>query len=490
VRRILFPIISGVLYFLAFPSFDVWPLAWVFAVPLLLGVERTTTRQAVLSGLIAGFVAWAGVVYWIALVMNTYGGMGLFTAILLLTVLLTYLSIYFGAFSWAASRFGSSRYAVFILAGIWTGLELFRSYAVFSGFPWALLGHSQLPFTVLAQTAELGGVFLISAIVMCGNVAVYQALRRRYAPLASTVILVAACAVFGAWRTQAGTFDGVPVNAAAVQANVPQDQKWRPETVNAVLDTYLSLSREALDQGAELVVWPETACTFYLFRHWPPTMRVLELSRGNRVDFLVGSPAYEDELFYNRAYLLRDAKILGYYDKVHLVPFGEYLPLASLLRNHFKGLTAEVGDFSAGTDLEPIEDIGVLICFESIFPALSRELCGKGARLIVNMSNDAWFKTWSTPEQHLQQACFRSIETRRWLVRAVNHGISAVVDPYGRVVQRIGLLEEGMVVQRIARIDEVSFYVRFGPLIPVLWAVLSIIAALTLRRLGDKATGA
>jgi len=106
------------------------------------------------------------------------------------------------------------------------------------------------------------------------------------------------------------------------------------------------------------------------------------------------------------------------------------------------------------------------------------------------MSNDAWFKTWSTPEQHLQQACFRSIETRRWLVRAVNHGISAVVDPYGRVVQRIGLLEEGMVVQRIARIDEVSFYVRFGPLIPVLWAVLSIIAALTLRRLGDKATGA
>jgi len=487
VRRVLLPVISGVLYFLAFPSFGIWPLAWVFAVPLLLAVEHADTRQALLSGLIAGLVAWAGVVYWIALVMNTYGGMSLFTAILLLLLLLFYLALYFAAFSWAAARIGPSRYAVLILPGIWTGLELFRSYAVFSGFPWALLGHSQLPFTALAQTAELGGVFLVSALVMAANVAVYQALKRRYAPLVFAAVLVAAGISFGLWRIQAGHFDGVPMKAAVAQANVPQDQKWRPEKVDSVLETYLSLTREAMDRGADLVVWPETACTFYLFRHWPQTMRVLDLSKGNQVDLLVGSPAYEEGRFYNRAYLLRDARIQGEYDKVHLVPFGEYLPLAGLLRRYFNGLTAEVGNFSPGQVVEPVEDIGVLICFESIFPDISRELCAKGASLIVNMSNDAWFKTWSTPEQHLQQACFRSIETRRWLVRAVNHGISAVVDPYGRVVQRIGLLKEGMIVQRIARITELSFYVRFGPLIPLLWAAASVIAALTLSRLGDKA---
>lgn len=488
MRRIVFPAISGTLYFLAFPFFDLWPLAWVFAVPLFLAVDGAGTRQAVLAGLVAGLAAWAGCVYWIALVMSTYGGMSLFMATLLLLLLISYLTLYFVAFSWAASRVASSRYAVFILPGIWTGLELFRSYAIFSGFPWALLGHSQLPFSALAQAAEVGGVFLVSAVVMCGNVGVYQALRGKYAPLVLAAALAAACAGFGIWRMEGGGFDGTPLKAAAVQASVPQDQKWRPEKVDAVLETYLSLSRAAMDRGADLVVWPETACTFYLFRHWAPTMRVLELSKGNRVDLLVGSPAYEDGLFYNRAYLLRDAKIQGSYDKVHLVPFGEYLPLAGILRNWFSGLTAEVGDFSAGSAVEPIGDIGVLICFESIFPGISRELCAKGARLIVNMSNDAWFKTWSTPEQHLQQACFRSIETRRWLVRAVNHGVSAVVDPYGRVVQRIGLLQEGVAVQRIARIDYMSFYVRFGPVVPVLWAVLSVIAALTLYRRGDKAT--
>lgn len=489
MKRVVLPVFSGVLYFLAFPFFDLWLLAWVFAVPLLMAVEGAPTRQAVLSGLTAGLVAWAGVVYWIALVMSTYGGMSPFTASLLLLLLLAYLSLYFAAFSWAASRFGASRYAAFILPGIWTGLELLRSYAVFSGFPWALLGHTQLPFSALAQIAELGGVFLISAVVMAGNVAIYQALKRQYAPLVCTAVLVVACTAFGLWRLIGGPFEGQPLKAAAVQANVPQDQKWKPEKVDTILETYLSLSREAIAEGAGLVVWPETACTFYLFRHLPQTLKVLDLSRGNQVDLLVGSPAYDDGRFYNRAYLLRDAKIEGTYDKVHLVPFGEYLPLAGLLRNYFSGLTAEVGDFSAGDVVDPVEDLGVLICFESIFPGLSRELCGKGARLIVNMSNDAWFKTWSTPEQHLQQACFRAIETRRWLVRAVNHGISAVVDPYGKVVQRIGLLKEGMIVQEVARIDTMSIYVRFGPLLPGLWAALSIIAALTLHKLSAKAKG-
>lgn len=489
MRRILLPVLSGVLYFLAFPFFDVWPLAWVFAVPLMLAVEGSGPGRAVVSGLVAGLVAWAGVAYWIALVMSTYGGMSLFTAILLLLLLLSYLSVYFGAFAWAACRFEASPWAFLVLPGIWTGLEMFRSYLVFSGFPWALLGHSQLPFTALAQVAELGGVFLVSAVVMTGNVAFYQALRRRYAPLAVTAVLVGACAVFGLWRLQGDAFDGPPVQAAAVQANVPQDQKWRAERVDAVLETYLSLSREAVERGAELVVWPETACTFYLFRHLPQTLRVLELSRGNQVDFLVGSPAYYEGRFYNRAYLLRDGTIEGLYDKVHLVPFGEYLPMASVLKHFFGSLTNEVSDFSAGEVVEPIGDIGVLICFESIFPGISRELTLKGARIIVNMSNDAWFKTWSTPEQHLQQSCFRAIETRRWLVRAVNHGISAVVDPWGRVVQSIGLLQEGMIVQQIARTDFMSLYVRFGPVVPGAWALLSVIAALTMSRRGDKAKG-
>jgi apolipoprotein N-acyltransferase len=185
--------------------------------------------------------------------------------------------------------------------------------------------------------------------------------------------------------------------------------------------------------------------------------------------------------------LLRRGKIEGIYDKVHLVPFGEYLPFAGILRPFFGNLTAEVGDFSAGTVVKPIDGIGVLICFESIFPDISRKLCKDGAGLLVNMSNDAWFKTWSTPEQHLQFLCFRAIETRRWVIRAVNHGISAIIDPHGRVVDRIGLLKEGMIVGDIQKIDYVSFYVRFGPIIALLWAAASLIAALTMLYAGAKA---
>lgn len=489
LKPVVLPALAGILYALAFPFFGLWPLAWIFVVPLLFCVQDVSPGRAFLSGMISGLIAWAGVVYWIALVMSTYGGMGLFTAILLLLVLLAYLALYFGAFAWAASRFLKTKFAFLILPGIWVALELMRSYTIFSGFPWALLGHSQLPFTAFVQVAELGGVFLVSAVVMTGNVAIYQAMKKQYAPLAIAVGLVILCAGFGQWRINLYPFEGIPLRVAAAQANVPQDQKWQKEQVDATLDTYLSLTGQAIDKKAQLVVWPETACTFYLFRHWPQTSRVLKLSMSHQSDLLVGSPAYEDGRFFNRAYLLRSGRIMGSYDKIHLVPFGEYLPFAGLLREYFDSLTAQVGDFSSGTKVEPIEDIGVLICFESIFPDISRQLCKKGARVLVNMSNDAWFKTWSTPEQHLQFACFRAIETRRWVVRAVNHGISAVINPEGKVVERLGLLKEGMIVCDIKKIDYLSFYVLCGPVVALMWAVASIIAALTMLYAGAKSKG-
>ena len=174
---------------------------------------------------------------------------------------------------------------------------------------------------------------------------------------------------------------------------------------------------------------------------------------------------------------------------MHLVPFGEYLPLSEYLRPWFGNLTQGVSNFSAGPDIEPIEDNGVMICFESIFPGISRQLCNKGSTLLVNISNDAWFKTWSTPEQLLQITCFRAIETRRWIIRAVNHGISAMVNPYGEVVERIGLLKEGLIVHEVARNNYESFYVRFGPIIPLFWGALALIAALTMFFSGAKAKG-
>jgi len=166
---------------------------------------------------------------------------------------------------------------------------------------------------------------------------------------------------------------------------------------------------------------------------------------------------------------------MGSYDKIHLVPFGEYVPLAWLLKPFVGKLTEGVSDFStANAQARPIEDIGVLICFENLFPDMSRALCRQGAAYLVIASNDAWFSTWSASEQLLEMSAFRSIETRRYLVRPVNHGISAVIDPRGRIVKRLGLLTEGVIVADIRKLSYQTFYTRFGPVIAWLWGLCGL----------------
>ncbi|HHO76927.1 MAG TPA: apolipoprotein N-acyltransferase [Deltaproteobacteria bacterium] len=245
---------------------------------------------------------------------------------------------------------------------------------------------------------------------------------------------------------------------------------------------YSRLTDEAVSAGAEVVVWPETACNFFLFRRWPESRRIIDLSLRHDARLVVGSPAYDEGRYFNRVWMLAGGEVEGYYDKVHLVPFGEYLPLAGLIQPFFGSLTQGVGDFSRAREPFPVDDIGVLICFESIFPGMTRELCTKGATFLVNASNDAWFRTWSTPRQHLIMAAFRTIESRRWLLRSVNHGISALVNPFGEVISRIGLLEEGVITGEITRTTFQSFYVRYGPVLAWIWACASIIAALTTIR--------
>lgn len=487
MRNLLLALSAGLLYAVSFPSYNLWPLAWVWVVPLLYVLEGSAPRERFACGMVSGLVAWAGILYWIAYVMEAYGGMGLFTAAALLFVLLLFLSLFFGAFAWISGRLLKSRWAYLTIPGVWVFLELVRSYVPFSGFPWALLGHSQLPFRPLVQIAEVGGVYLISGLVLMANVALYTSLRkRRYALLLVTVVLVAACSCWGLWRIGNLPAGGEPLKAAVAQANIPQEQKWDPGMAGPTIATYERLTAEAAAQGARLVVWPETSCPFYLFQEWEHTPRILKLSRSHDAMLLVGSPAYEKGRYYNRMWLLGGGRIEGSYDKVHLVPFGEYLPLAGLIQPWFGSLTGGVSDFSSAEAARPIGDMGVLICFESVFAGLTRDLCNRGAAYLVNASNDAWFKTWSTPEQHLAMACFRAVESRRWLLRPVNHGISAVVSPGGEIIQKIGLLEEGVIVADIVPITTRTLYTRFGPILAVFWAGASLIAALTRRTSGVK----
>ena len=465
--------LAGLLYTLAFPTFNLWPLIGVFAVPLLFLIDDAVPLEAFLYGLIAGIVAWGGNIYWVAYVMHIYGYLNLALSALILLIFIAYLALYFGLFAWLAGRVLKNRYAFAVIPGIWILLELIRTYA-FTGFPWSLAGYALYPVTPLIQNAEWGGVYLLSGLILMANTALYKAVKRDFKPLLATVVVIALCVTWGEWRMRNYTMEGKTLKVGVCQANIPQDQKWLEQMVYPTIDIYARLTRKALGQGAEIVAWPETACNFYLFLQWMPTARVIGLTREEKAEFLIGSPAYENDQYFNRVYLIKEGLIKGYYDKTHLVPFGEYVPLPWLFKPLFGKLVQEVSDFSKARDLSPVEDIGALVCFEIVFPDLSRKLCRKGASYLVNASNDAWFKTWSTPEQHLKMAAFRAIENRRYLIMPVNHGISAIIDPMGRIVKSIGLLQEDVIVADIRKLSYQTFYTRFGPIIAWLWAIAGL----------------
>ncbi len=483
MKKILLALLSGVIYALAFPSYNLWPAVFIFAVPLLIAAAESTPREAFVYGLISGLVARAGNLYWIAFVMERYGGMHLGLAAMMLSLLLLYLALYFAVFAWLFARLKNIRGSFIILAGLWTGLEIFGTYLPFNGFPWNLAGHPLINWLSLAQTAEFGGVYLLSAIVIMTNIAIWQLLRKEMLPVLICIVLLACGSFWGDWRMQNLAPNGETFRAAIAQANINQDEKWLPHMIEPTIDIYTELSRQAAEQGARLVVWPETSCNFFLFRSWAPTMQILDFSKETPAMLLVGSPFLENRKYFNRMWLLENGSIRGHYDKVHLVPFGEYLPLAWLLHPILGELSDSIGDFSRNGHTEPIDDIGVLICFESLFPDISRALCRQGATFLTNVSNDAWFKTWATPEQLLNMSAFRAIENRRWLLRSVNHGISAAIMPSGKVAASIGLLQEGCIVEEITKNRRLTFYTCYGPLISGLWALLALIATLTkLRR--------
>ena len=475
MKKLFLAILSGLLYALSFPDTSIWPFILIFALPLFIIVDKSTWKEALFFGLVAGLVAWAGIIYWVAYVMYFFGGLSFFSACAVLTMFILYLALYFSAFAWISWLEKDSALALFTLPGAWVLLELIRTYAL-SGFPWELAGYALFPIGPAIQVSEIGGVYIISGIIIMVNLSLYRALKGRYTAIAVSLIVFIGIMTWGYWRMEHLDYKAFPLRAAVVQASVPQEEKWLPSMVEPSLETYSRLTKIAVSRGAEVIVWPESACNFLLFRQWEPTMKVIDLSKEcNNTLLMAGSPAFEEGKYFNRVWALRNGSICGFYDKTHLVPFGEYLPLAYLLKPIFGTLTKGIGDFSSGSKIHPVGDAGILICFESIFPGLSRTLCRENALYLVNASNDAWFRTWSAPQQLLRMSAFRSIETRRWLIRSVNHGISAIIDPTGRIRCQIGLNKEGVLVDDIEKIHYSTFYSRHGPIIDWLWVIVTIV---------------
>lgn len=491
---------SGVLLTGAFPKIGMDWLAWFALVPLLLAVANLSVKESFRIGFIAGLIHYLSLLYWVVPVMRIYGYLPLYLSLIILFLFAAVLALFPAAFCAALTAVADTPPRCLVaIPLLWVALEFIRTF-VFTGFPWAMLGHSQYLRLHLIQMADLFGAYGVSFLIALSNTAVFLALtfitrktwrsRRVSKPLLVCAIIVFAAAllltlIYGSRRIK--TADHLTAAAPAaritvVQPNIDQAVKWDPAFQAATVKTNNRLSLAAKPENPDLIVWPESATPFYLFYDKQPTQQVLDGIAQSDTDFLIGSPSFAGEgkniVYYNSAYLIRPrSKTISKYDKAHLVPYGEYVPF----KNWFPFLgkvVAQVGDFHPGQPGKTIPwekgEIGVQICYEIIFPGLSRAMVKNGAVLLINITNDAWFGTTGGPYQHFSMTVFRAVENRRALARAANTGISGFIDPAGRILTSTPLLEEAAVTRTLPMISQKTFYTRFGDLFALACMAVSL----------------
>ena len=487
---------SSLLLVLAAPGLgDLWSLAWIGLVPLLLAIRSRSPLRAAGLGLAAGLLYYTVLLSWVVIALGRYGNLPWWLSLAALLLLAAYMAGYLAIFA-AIVAWGQRRgVPIFWLGpGLWVVLDFLRGY-LFSGFPWQDLAYTQYRVPGLIQVADLTGHYGVTFLIVLVNCLVFQLLLvflprpagaksaltrscRSPAALVAAVALLAGALFYNGLRSAqvaAVVATSPTLEVAVIQGNIPQERKWSPSMQRRTLAIYMDLSQQALAQTGNpdtLLIWPETALPFY--PHTSPLFGELrrDFVRHNHLWLLTGTPYFQTSAttgvhYFNSSLLLNpQGESSGRYDKQHLVPFGEYMPFRRYLPLP-KALVESVGDFTPGAAREPLAcqngRIGVLICFESIFPELARAWARQGATLLVNQTNDAWYGRSGAPWQHLSNVVFRAIETRRSLARAANTGVSGFVDPLGRLTATSPLFEPFYLTAALPLLAEKTFYVRHGP---------------------------
>jgi apolipoprotein N-acyltransferase len=502
-------IFSGILLVAAFPKYNQTYLLFVGLIPLLGALRGKGGKTGFWLGLAHGFTFYLGLLSWIFHVTYVHGKLPLPLALGVVVLLAVYLSLVRGLWAWGvvwAEQRGIS--LLWFAPTLWVVMESVQGYPI-SSFPWELMGHGLYRYPLFLQAADLIGAWGLSFLLVLVNVCLLWVFcpppRRGWLrALALLVVVSAAWLWYGHYRQEAIAevmARSPKISIAVIQGNIQQSDKWDPKIVQATLETYGRLTRETLgDKRAEaggpppLVIWPETAAPFFFNHHpgrdTPLDTMVRDIARENQVFLLFGAPALEQrptgEVFFNRAYLLDpQGGMAGFYDKAHLVPWGEYVPFQRLFF-FIQKMVPMIGDFAEGavgaTVPVPQGKVGVLICYESIFSYLSRAQVENGAKLLVNITNDAWFGTTSAPYQHMSMAVLRAVENRVSLARAANTGISAFIGADGRLLWTSPLEREAGRLMDLPWLPGDSFYIRYGYLFPWVCAAAAALMFLFRRR--------
>jgi len=476
--------VSGVLLVFVQPPVSLYPVAFFALIPLLYAIDHDRYGPAFRSGFACGVTSFTGLVYWVVIAMNRYGGIHIWLSCLILLLLVLYLSLYTGFFAFAVLCLKKRLNMPIYLSApvIWVLLEYVRGF-LFTGFPWSLLAHSQDRFLPFIQIVSITGTYFISFIIVAVNCIIYNVVRRRpqSAIFASIIfLLLAGSLIYGfgeLGRKEEGT-----LKAAIVQGNIRQDVKWDEAFKVRTIRAYRQRTLEGA-RNADLIIWPETAMPFIFEDEVYANQYVKDLPALLGGDLLFGTVSRaRGGKFHNSAYVIdKQSVIAGVYNKAHLVPFGEYTPLVG----HFpflEKLTAAGGDFSSGVGHEPLHTpagkIGMLICYEGIFPYITNETVRNGAQVLVNITNDAWYERTSAPFQHFAFYVFRAIEADRFLLRSANTGISGIIDPKGRIQAQTPIFVETVLRGSFSLKDTKTFYVRYGDyFIAILCLALAVMCA-------------
>jgi apolipoprotein N-acyltransferase len=490
--------LSGILLVLCYPKMDFYYIAWVALVPFLLSLYNKRPKEAFLIGIFLGIPYFFGTLYWIYHSINHYGGIPFVLSIIIVFLLCLYLSLYTALFACLFALYNrtSHFHIPFLAPFLWTALEFLRSY-LFTGFPWSSIGYTQYKFLHIIQISDITGIYGVSFLVVAFNNAIAEVIivRRRLRdmpllPLSKTIIglvilflLIISSLIYGQWRLTEKR-DGEPLRASIIQGNIEQDKKWVPSYQNEVFYTYKNLTLKASSSFPSIIIWPETSVPFYFGSDKEYTEQLINFQNHINIPLLFGSvliKSKEDGKFYlsNSALLIDRDGIVSYnYDKIHLVPFGEYIPLRKILFFIDK-LVVGIGDYIHGNQYLKAKidskEFATIICYEVIFPGLVRKFFYKGGDFIVNITNDAWFGRTSGPYQHFSMAVFRSVENRKPLLRAANTGISGFIDSNGRILSRTGIFEQAVITKDLLTDRTITFYSKYGDLFSYICIVISII---------------
>lgn len=471
-------ILSGILLILSFPGFNLWILAWFAFVPIFFTARSLSKLKTFLLFYLCGLIFWFGTIYWLVHV-----------TLLGLIILVLYLSLYFG---FLGLIFKSCR--LLFIPAAWVVLEYIRAH-LFTGFPWELLGYSQYLNLPVIQIADITGVYGVSFLIMLANISIYSAVSyqppattriKKMSPFLIVIFITLAYGYFNIYRLS--TIDYQPsIKVSVIQANIPQELKWNPNAKSYILRSYELLSEEAAKDKPELIVWPEAASPGIPGEDDWVFEGISGVAKKLKTPLLIGSVTKEGENYFNSALLInREGKISGRYDKLHLVPFGEYIPLKKYLP--FLETVVPIGDITPGKDYKVFTErgakFGVLICFEDLFPELSRQFIKSGAGFLINITNDAWYKETQAGYQHLQCSVFRAVENRVFVVRSANTGVSAFINSSGEIISTVRdnkakeIFVRGIASEKVSFVPgKLTFYCRFADIF-VLACIIFIFCAI------------